>query len=426
MSVLLPWLAAAGVLGALAMAALHLLARNEPPRWLLPTARFVPESRERAPSRALHLSDKRLLALRVVALLAVALAAAGPWWHGARAVRAQLIVADLSRTVADRAAVAAAVRAAWRTGDAIVLLDRSAREVTLAQLDSAVVRPPAVRAGRLSAALLVAREAARRLARDADTVALVLVSPLTSDVMDDATLAIRARWPGAARVERVGMVSGAVLDADTTRVTLRAESSDPIRASLALDGRLGGRSDGGTTARSSIRLVRAATLTSGDSAVARAGGTVVHWPEQLAARDTVGAVRSARAVFVATLPRPVSPEGALVVAHWVDGRAAAVEAPLGQGCVRRVALSLAPAGDAALRASFRAIVRDLLAPCGGVRDVRAVDDATLRALAGTGPAAASAALVTPTADLPFVRWLLALAAIALAVEWWLRTRQERT
>ena len=446
MSVLLPWLLAFGALAIAGITALHLLARNEPPRWLLPTARFVPESRERAPARSFSLSDRRLLALRVFALAAIALAAAGPWWRGARAARAQVIVADLSRTVGDRRAVVTAVRAAYRDGDRVVALDSVARAVTLAGLDSLSATPAPVRVGRLSAALLAAREEARALARGADSVALVLVSPLMADVMDAATPAIRATWPGAVRVERVALPADTACGADHARVTLRASAADPMRATLALDGRLGGEvlaSAGGgaagaqgapragagpsrapSVAIAPVRLIRSATLSADDSTAARAGGVVVHWPELLVARDTVGAVATARAVFVATLPRPVALDGGSSVAHWVDGSSAAVESPLGAGCIRRVAIPLASAGDAALRASFRAVVRDLLGPCGGLREWTPADATILRALAGTGGAAASAALLTPTADAALVRWLLVLAALALATEWWLRRRQE--
>lgn len=427
MSVLLPWMLAFGGLTVAGIAALHLLARNEPPRWLLPTARFVPESRERAPARSLSLSDRRLLALRVVALVAIALAAAGPWWRGARSARAQVIVADLSRTVTDRAAVVAAVRAAFREGDRVVVLDSTARELSLTALDSLATRPAPVRAARLGAALLVAREAGRALARSADSVALVVVSPLTADVTDAATTAIRTTWPGGARVVRVGaaqgILRGGAVNADHARVSVRANALDPVRASLLLDARIAADAPAGAVA-GAVHLVRSAALTAADSANARAGAVVVHWPEALVAHDTVGAVATTRAVFVATLPRPVALTGGKPVARWVDGTAAAVESPLGAGCVRRVAIPLAATGDAVLRASFRAVLRDLLAPCGGPRDLRALDSTEVFALASNGGAAASAALVTPAADRSLVRWLLALAAIALALEWWLRKRQE--
>ena len=429
MSVLLPWVLAFGGVMVAGIVALHLLARNEPPRWLLPTARFVPESRERAPARSFSLSDRRLLALRAVALIAIALAAAGPWWRGARSARAQVIVADLSRTVEGRPAVAAAVRAAWREGDRVVALDSTARDVSLAALDSMAAGPAPLRAGRLGAALLVAREAGRTLARGADSVALVLVSPLTADVTDPATSTIRATWPGGARVVRVGMTPDSaragVVGADHARVILRASASDPVRASLLLDGRLvTAATTRADAAASAVHIVRSATLTAADSVRARGGAVVVLWPDALVARDTVGAVSTARAVFVATLSRPVALSGGTPVARWVDGTPAAIESPLGAGCVRRVAIPLTATGDAVLRASFRAVLRDLLAPCGGARDLRALDSAEVLALTGSGGAAASAALVTPAADRSLVRWLLAVAALALAAEWWLRKRQE--
>ncbi len=421
MSVLLPWLLAVGAVAVAGIVALHLLSRDEPPRWLLPTARFVPRSRERAPARSLAPSDRALLALRVIALVAIALAAARPWWHGRRAARAQVIVADLARTTADRREVAQAVRAAWRDGDRVVVLDSVPRRATLAALESLAV-PPAARArGRLSAALLVAREEARTLARSTDSVALVIVSPLVADGADAATMPIRATWPGGIRLVKVTARAARSTDRAGVPVAMRGDLADPMRATLALDGRLGAPIADGAAA---VRLVRAGSLTPADSAAARAGATVVLWPESEAPRDTMGAVATARAVFVATIPRAVSPLGGVPVAHWVDGAPAASEVALGSGCIRRVSIPIPATGDAALRASFRAVTRDLLAPCGGAWDLRALDSAALRAIEGSAAAAPSAGLVVPSRDAPLVRWLLLLAALALGAEWWLRRRTE--
>ncbi|MBI3792224.1 MAG: BatA domain-containing protein [Gemmatimonadetes bacterium] len=420
MSVLVPWLLGAGELAVAGIVALHLLARDEPERWLLPTARFVPESRERAPSRSLRLSDRALLALRAVALAAIALAGAGPWWRGARVPVRRVLIADLSRGSDDPAAVIAAVMRVAAQGDRVVVLDTVARVVSLEALGQAGAAhlPPA----RLSAALLRAREEARALARDADSVALVLVSPLVADEADDALAAVRATWPGGVTVERVGALA-ARSERGGARVALRADASDPLRATLGLDGRLGGN-EGIGAGPTPPRVVRDVALTAADSAFARAGGVLVHWPAQLAATDTVGAVSGARAVFVASLPRARLDRSGRAVLRWIDGTAAAYERDLGAGCVRDVALPVVSNGDAALRASFRAVVAELLAPCGGFVDRRALDDSTVRALAGPAHAAASAALLAPSADPWLVRALLLLALAALGAEWWLRRRQE--
>ena len=440
MSVLVPWFLAAGALGVAAILALHLLARDEPPRWLLPTARFVPVSRERAPARSFSPSDRLLLALRVLALAAISLAAAGPSWHGSRRARAQVIVADLARMTADRGDVARLVRAAWREGDRIVALDSVARTVSLAGLDSLAVRPAAARAGRLSAALLVALDEGRSLARGADSVALLIVSPLVADAMDAATMAIRATWPGGARLLPVAERVGVAPEIAARAVELRAAADDPVRVTLALDGRAVTNATNAapratntppplashnTDDAATVRLVRTGPLTAQDSAHARAGGVLVHWPDALRIRDTVGAVTTAHATFVATLPRPAPLDGGLPIALWVDGTPAAVEGALGAGCTRRVAIPIASAGDASLRAPLRSILRDLLAPCGGRRDATPLDAAQRRALAGGRAAAASASLLAPSADAALARWLLALAALALALEWWFRRRQER-
>ena len=436
MSVLLPWVLGLGALAVAAIVALHLLARHEPPRWMLPTARFVPASRERAPARSLRLSDRRLLALRAVALVAMAIAMAGPWWHGVRVPMARVVIVDLSRTVSDRAAVAAAAWSAARAGDRIVVLDSLPRVVALGPLDTLAAQPAPTRRGRLGAALLLARDQARTLARGADSVALVLVSPLTRDALDPATRAIRASWPGGLAIVRP--TAAREDPAPPTPVMLRAAPDDPMRATLALEGRLARsapfdarrqRVEAGRPAARAlvrlVRLVRDGSLSSADSTAARAGAVVVHWPAGLVARDTVGAVATVHAAFVATLPRPAALDGGTPVAWWVDGAVAATETALGAGCVRRVAIPLAPAGDASLRASFRAVARDLLAPCGGVSDARPLDTTGVRLLAGGTAAVASEALLTPTPDRWLVRGLLALAAVALALEWWLRRRPER-
>jgi hypothetical protein len=90
--------------------------------------------------------------------------------------------------------------------------------------------------------------------------------------------------------------------------------------------------------------------------------------------------------------RDAAPGGTRVVARWADGTPAAIERPLGRGCVRTVAVALPQVGDVALRASFGGVLGTLLAPCGGRRDTTSLTAAEARRLAGAGPLLAAAPL----------------------------------
>ena len=114
------------------------------------------------------------------------------------------------------------------------------------------------------------------------------------------------------------------------------------------------------------------------------------------------------------------------VARWADGEPAAVEHRVGNGCIRDVGVLLDDASDVTLRTPFRAFARALVAPCGGVRDTRPPDDATLHALAGRGglaPAEAfRAGIMTSSRWTP---WLLLVSAMLLIAEWAVRKSERR-
>lgn len=423
MSVLDPWLLGLGALGVAAVVALHLLARNEPERWRLPTARFVPESRERAPSRSLRLTDRALLALRALALAAIALAAAGPWWHGKRAPVRRVVVADFTRAGGPRAALADTVRKLVRPGDRLVVLDSVARALAPESLAALVPLAPPARAGRLGAALLVARQEARALARTADSVALVVASPLSRDLLDAATLEARSAWPGTLSLIAVRQPGDTAERVPPARVVLVGDAGDPLRASFALDGRLA--VGGASNAARMVRITRAAALAPAESAWARAGGVLVHWPaEGRDAADSPGAVATLTHVAFGTMARVGVDTTGTVIARWRDGSAAAAERALGAGCVRAVGVGVPVRGDLALRAAFRAFAQELAVPCGGVVDRAPMPDSVRATLAGTGGLAPAAVLVDHAADAWLVRLLLAVAALALVAEWALRRRTE--
>jgi hypothetical protein len=355
-----------GLLAALATLALHFLTREEPRRYLFPTARFVPESREQAPSRSRRLRDRLVLAVRLSAITSIALAFARPSLTVAKAALTQVIATD---------------------------------------------------SGGLSAGLIRAIREAHRLRDRADSVAIVLVAPLTRSSFDSATLAIRSQWPGGLTWHPVLLTPDSA--SPPFPLTLRAASDDPLRATLSLAGL-------GATPGAEVRLVREAALIAEDSTWARAQNHVlVHWPAERAGRDTIGAVVTSRTVLVAPFVRPETTLIGLPIAWWVDGRVAAAETAIGSGCIRDVAIPVDPVGDLALRERLRDLVGDLLSPCGGPRDLTLADSSTRAALLGTAaPAVATSslpALVDAGRKLP--PWLLGAGLLLLVAEQVLRRRK---
>src|SRR6185369_17807079 len=82
---------------ALGVVALHLLAWQRPPASLLPTARFVPDAPLRAVSPAVRPTDLVLLAVRVLAIILVSAALAGPRFAPRVQGLGRVIVVDRSR-----------------------------------------------------------------------------------------------------------------------------------------------------------------------------------------------------------------------------------------------------------------------------------------------------------------------------------------
>jgi hypothetical protein len=105
------------------------------------------------------------------------------------------------------------------------------------------------------------------------------------------------------------------------------------------------------------------------------------------------------------------------VARWPDGTAAATERPLGRGCQRDVAIPTADAGDLMLRPSMQAITRELVAPCGGRRNLTPVTGSQLDTLRGSPSLLATVGLARPAPGrVPANGWLLAAALVLLAAE----------
>jgi hypothetical protein len=415
MSWLIPSALGLAAVAAAVVVALHFIARSRPLAEPLPTARFVPERPIHARTRSLALTDLLLLLMRVVAVLLIGAAIAGPVFGKSGRV-ARVILLDRSRAVANVADVRDSARSLVRANDIVLAFDTLAARVPL----DSITRVDAP--GSLSTALAAASRAAVGLASVADSVELVLVSALAREEIDNATEKLRASWPGRIRVIPVA----AIADTRTApRVEVRAPTNDAVAAGLSLMGV--------TAASGSVRVVRGA-LTRDDSAWAAAGGHVLlHWPardeetgwKRREAIDAIGGVTAGDATVVARFPRLWHLEGD-AVARWSDGEPAAVEHAVGAGCIRDVGILLDDASDLALRAPFRRFAAELLVPCGGARATSPIDSTMRIALAGTAtlaPAASLRDLATETSR--WTPWLLALASLLLIGELAVRRTERR-
>ena len=416
----------AGLAAAIGTVALHLIMHRLPPVAFLPTARVVPPGTARAVRRAMRPDDIPLLALRVAMLLLAAAALARPVLDPERRSAARVVVLDQSRAVADIGEVRDSGRTLAEPGDIVVAFDSSARVVAGAGDSLVGLQRRDVR-GNLAGALVAAIQAAPSLRDEADSVEIVLVSPFLREEMDDATLAVRAQWPGRVRLVRVAADTATAPPAAATGGPgTGLPGDDPLAAALRLRG---------TAARpGTIRILRTPPAPD-DSAWARQGGVLVHWPAApggagseagaaagAEASDSIGAVIAEGAVVVAAFARSrdpsVSPEaeGARSVAWWADGQPAASERPLGEGCVRDVLIAVPSRGDLVLRASFARLLHALTGPCGGASDRRRAPDELLANLSGTGPLAASSALPHPARQSALAPWLLAGALLLALAE----------
>ena len=415
---------------AAATIALHLLAWRRPPETLLPTARFAPERPIRMVSRALRPADLALMALRVLLVVLVGVALARPSFHARREGLGRVVVIDRS-AAAPGTEIAAAARAVFRPGDAVIVFDSVAREVRPPSPDS-LAGPSGTGRGSLSAALVAAIRAATQLEPERDSVEIVVASPVAVDEVDAATRTIRGMWHGPVRVVRPGFAPS-----DTTspgRADVRASDGDPVAVALGLDAPVAG---GG-----SVRVVRDA-LTSADSGWARAGRAVVLWPsapiegwETRAATDTAFAVTASAggaghspgvaraATVVAPFVRTASPPAGEVVARWTDGEPAATEAALGAGCVRAVAVTVPAVGDLPLTPAFRQFAARLASPCRANARHALVSDSVLATVVPLNVPAPdrryASALGSGAPPSRVAAWLLALALLLAVGEMWVR------
>jgi len=412
MSWLLPSALIVAGVAALAAIALHFIARSRPVAESLPTARFVPHRPVHARARSMALSDVLLLLLRVAAVLVLGAAVAAPVFAAARGRVTRIILADRSRDVADVREARDSVRALLRDGDVLVAFDTAAARVSGTAIDSA----PVDAVGSLSSALAMAMRVAAQISAKTDSIELDVVSPLAVEELDDATLKIRAEWPGRVRVVPL---RAPTTNARAPRVESNAAQNDIVLAGLSLAGVLRPSGD--------VRVVRG-HATAADSAWARDSGNVlVHWPVSDSAAewrpratiDAIGGVTSSSGTLIGRFPRAWTLNGR-ALARWVDGEPAAVEHSIGRGCIRDVGIVFDPASDITLRAPFRQFVARLLEPCGGIRRTERADSAVIAALAGGSElprfAPATALRDRTTESSSRTPWLLGLGALLLIIE----------
>jgi len=424
MSFLAPWMMIAGIVGALGVVALHLLTTRRPPAVMLPTARFVPESDVRAVARASRPTDVLLLALRALAVLAIAAAFAQPVPDAPGAQVRTVVALEWTTAVADIEAARAKAKEYLSRGNALVVFDTAARELPQEALDTLSAPSPLLRRATLSPMFVRAHDAGMRIARGADSVRLVVIAGVTADGLDAATPNWRASWPG--RVEVVRLAMQADTSATPTLEVSGVLPDDPLQPALA--SLRAGRGAHG------VRLARAEATTA-DTAWVRevTGAVLVLWPATAASADVardgsidaradtvisagVVALDGGEAVpLVAPLMRRAVPEGR-VVARWRDGMPAVTERVYGNGCVRSVGVGIPVAGDLTLRPPFAHFLEAMLAPCGGARGVVLPDSALpwlhAEGVLADGPTLAAAAPMSS----PLTKWLLLIAALLLAVE----------
>jgi hypothetical protein len=434
---LAPWaLWVAGAVSA-AVIALHILASKNPRVTPLPTTRFIPDVPLRATARAMRLTDVLLMLLRVAVVIFVGVAFARPEVTRGRRAVGRVVVVDASRALGSRSEAADSAARLLARGDVLIAFDSGARTIRGGSTDALVDalrtaladRNGKASHGSLSTALVAAMRAASSLRGGADSVEIVIVSPLAAQEWDAATAAIRGVWTGRVRLVRVEAAKPS--GAPPARIELvNASLDDPVRGAASLRG-------SAANANAPVARIDRGPPSASDTAWARdRARTLVRWPASLdstgwrsrARADTAGAILvgegAAAAVVASPFVRSVNPAQGRVIARWADGTAAATERALGEGCIRDVAVPMPRAGDLALRESTRRLIAVLAAPCGGVVQYTPASDSALAQLRGAGALVATRALERRTApEGHLATWLLAAAFALLLFEPLLRRQR---
>lgn len=445
MTFLAPGFLFASLAVAAAIVALHFIVIRQPRAAILPTARFVPDTRATTVARHRRPSDLLLMLLRVLTVLAAGAGLAKPVLTPSRRAEARVILVDVSRSARDSIAIRDSVRAVWRNQDALVLFDSSARLMAGSPGDSIGALRPTVKRGNLSAALIAALRTGSSLRDRTDSLELVIVSPFAREELDAATDTIRRLWPGEARLLRVG---GSLADsaAFAGKLDIKADANDPLAVTVGIARSASTAKalidrGGGTNSRViNSSSTSAGIATPGSASTPNTGGALIDWPVASRprgavprpVRDTVGGVMAGDAAVVATFERgwtfpPDSLRGADVIARWVDGEPAAIERPDGAGCIRSVAIPVTPVGDLVIRHDWTRFVASLSGPCASVISLIPADPGDVAKLEGKGGLAPHEAFQPLTdAHSPLAPWLFVLALAAAVGELFVRRRARDT
>ena len=370
----------ASAAAATAVVALHFLVAEQPRAGMLPTVRFFPDVDVRSTKLAVRLSDVLLMLIRVATLLLIGAALGQPRLKPARSAVVRILALDVSGDAADAKEVADSARPYLRAASAVVMFDSVAKEISpngaARALGGVRENDFSHSGGSLSSALIVALRAASRLREHADSIELVLVSPLLAEERDSATAAIRALWPGRIQL---------------ARVAARGEAK-PLAA----------KTEWADSGSSRIWTARGKADTIGG--IAFAGQAIIYPFERkwrLAPGDT--AVR--------------------VTGRWIDGEPAIVEKATPDGCVRSISVPLPAKGDAVLRPSFARFLDDVSAPCRRA-DVSPLTPDAVAALGGESHLAPAAAFAPESARMtPLGPWLLVAALVLALLELFVRRRR---
>jgi hypothetical protein len=408
---------AAGIIG------LHFIVIRPPRSAVLPTARFVPETRATTVASASRPSDWLLMALRVLTVLAAGAGLAKPVFEPGRRATAGVILVDVSRSVRDTAALHDSLQAVYRDGDAVVLFDSAIHTMGGRVRDSLSAIRPTSKRGNLSAALIAALRAGSSMRESADSLQLSIVSPFAAEEFDAATDSIRRLWRGRARVIQVA-ADAPKPQSPTTRLNFDADAGDPLaiavdrlRATVAGNATIYRRDTSNESLSGDVITVSWPTSARPSAAVAR---NIV---------DTVGGVTGAGGQVIAPFERrwlyPIdSIRGATVIARWVDGEPAAIERDRGASCIRSVAIPVTPIGDLVIRNDFIRFVSALAGPCASHAAIVPAGAEALARLAGNGALAPGSAFQPRTEGRSSLApWLFALALLTSIAELLLRRRQ---
>jgi hypothetical protein len=420
MTFLAPAFFYASLLVAAATVALHFIVTRQPRAGVLPTARFVPDMPATATARATRPSDLLLLLLRVLLVLAMGAGLAKPVLTPSRGASARVILADVSRSVTHVAALRDSVRSVHRDGDIVIAFDSSAR--ILGDLDSLDAIAPSRVRGRLSAGLIAAMRAASLLRERADSLELVVVSPLAAEVMDAATDSIRGLWAGRVRIVSAGRIGAESSTPEERGISLRGGIDDPLAVAVSR-----------VTDGARVTILR-------DGSIPPDSGIVISWPASArpvgsvarAVVDTIGGVTTGESLVVSAFERrwmfrPDSIRDAEVIARWTDGEPAAVEWRTSSGCTRSVLVPVTSAGDLVIRADFTKLVTAFAGPCASQAPFVPADARAIAMLQGSGKLASRDAF-QPRGDTHswLAPWLLGTALALAIAEMFVRRRKTQS